>query len=152
MRFKSFKRQINASIVQLYRQCKEMIKAAERDSSDIDLEAIKDEQGTTATTDKGSDCSQDNLRKENKRKRDLPAPQQPNTATGEKKRGRPKMTASQKDAKKQARLRGEAIKINGYIGKDYEQVFDESGKAIGKKDGEGNFIPYKARGRPKEKG
>jgi hypothetical protein len=27
-------------------------------------------------------------------------------------------------------------------------VFDDHGKAIGKKDSEGNFIPYKARGRP----
>ena len=46
------------------------------------------------------------------------------------------------------RERGEAIQIKGYIGKDYEQVFDDSGKAIGKKDADGNFIPYKARGRP----
>ena len=34
------------------------------------------------------------------------------------------------------------------MGKEYEMVFDDQGKAIGKKDASGNFIPYKARGRP----
>jgi hypothetical protein len=38
------------------------------------------------------------------------------------------------------------------MGKEFEQVFDDQGKAIGKKDGDGNFIPYKARGRPVVKG
>ena len=28
-----------------------------------------------------------------------------------------------------------------------EQVFNEQGKAIGKKDSQGNFVPYKRRGR-----
>lgn len=48
------------------------------------------------------------------------------------------------------RMRGEPVKINGYVGKDYELVYDDTGKAIGKKDKDGNFIPYKARGRPRE--
>ena len=31
-----------------------------------------------------------------------------------------------------------------------EIVYNSEGKAIGKKDPDGKFIPYKARGRPKE--
>jgi hypothetical protein len=50
--------------------------------------------------------------------------------------------------KRLAKDRGETIQIKGYAGKDYEQVFDPQGKAIGKKDAGGNFIPYKPRGRP----
>ena len=42
--------------------------------------------------------------------------------------------------------------MKGQCGKEYELVFDTSGKAIGKKDAEGNFFPYKARGRPVVKG
>ena len=38
------------------------------------------------------------------------------------------------------------------MGKEFEQVYDDKGKAIGKKDADGNFIPYKARGRPVVKG
>ncbi len=35
------------------------------------------------------------------------------------------MTSSQKEEKKRARERGETIKIQGYLGKEYEQVFDD---------------------------
>lgn len=66
-----------------------------------------------------------------------------------KKRGRPKMTNSQKEQKKLARERGDPVKVQGYVGKDYEVVY-QNGKAIGKKDADGIFLPYKARGRPKE--
>ena len=45
-------------------------------------------------------------------------------------------------------MRGEAVQIKGLAGKEFDQVFDEKGKAIGKKDESGNFIPYKVRGRP----
>lgn len=68
--------------------------------------------------------------------------------TKNKPRGRPKMTLSQKEHRRLAKERGEAITIRGYMGKEFEQVFDDQGKAIGKKDADGNFIPYKARGRP----
>ena len=72
--------------------------------------------------------------------------------TKNKPRGRPKMTSSQKEKRRIAKERGEAITIRGYMGKEFEQVFDDQGKAIGKKDADGNFIPYKARGRPVVKG
>ena len=50
------------------------------------------------------------------------------------------MTSSQKEDRKQRRERGEAVQ--------QDQIFDEKGKAIGRTDSDGNFLPYKARGRP----
>jgi len=124
LKFQQFKKQINSQIVSIYRECKEIVGAAERGDSDI-----PDETHST-------NCEE----KENKLKREQQFKQ--------KTRGRPRMTSSEKERRRLARERGEAIQIKGYIGKDYEQVFDDSGKAIGKKDADGNFIPYKARGRP----
>ena len=40
--------------------------------------------------------------------------------------------------------------MKGFNGKEFERVFDSAGRAIGKKDSDGNFIAYKDRGRKKK--
>lgn len=109
----------------MYRECKEICKAAEKGEEDINLDHLiadfKDETATNTAEVKGSpdqDTSRADSKRENMRKRDVPL-------NNFKTRGRPKMTSSQKEEKKRARERGEAIQIRGYMGKEYEQVFDD---------------------------
>ena len=111
----------------VYRQCKELVAAAEQDLSDLSESSQGSQEHASPRRHAKDETTCDTTPRQNQLKRE----QQPDKM---RRRGRPKMTSSQKEQRRLARERGEAIQIKGYIGKDYEQVFDESGKAIGKKD------------------
>ena len=83
-------------------------------------------------------CDTENCPKQNRLQREQP------TTAKLRRPGRPKLTASQKEKRKQMKARGELPLPK------LEIVYNSEGKAIGKKDPDGKFIPYKARGRPKE--
>lgn len=140
-KFQNFKKQINAQIVSVYRECKEICQAAERGESDVsdDTLATTVDKAKTETNYQLQALSAGKLEK---------SENQLHEQRNLKQRGRPRLTSDQKELKRLAKDRGETIQIKGYAGKDYEQVFDPQGKAIGKKDAGGNFIPYKPRGRP----
>jgi len=57
-RFQFYKKQINQSIVAMYRECKEICKAAEKGDEDINLDHLiadfKDETATNTAEVKGS--------------------------------------------------------------------------------------------------
>lgn len=135
----------------MYRECKEICYAAERGDSDIS-DDTRANTNDKLKVDIYPDITLAHTKLTVSDKSHEQSEQNKIDGRQQKSRGRPRLTSFEKEQKRLAKERGEAVILKGQFGKEYELVFDTSGKAIGKKDAEGNFFPYKARGRPVIKG
>lgn len=109
---------MNSQIVSVYRQCKEICMAAEHGESDLDDDSGSYSGKEETYTKSYNNCKtasstvvKDEVKSEYKTE---------DSRTKNKPRGRPRMTSSQKEKRRLAKERGEAITIRGYMGKEFE--------------------------------